>query len=697
MTLQRFHADVTSAKFPFNFAELSSTVVLADSRELARSTPPGFSGQEAEQQTGVCQAYYMENVLPIARGYSSVHFSPAIPEIPSIDGTIQKQYTLIGSGLGIAWLVLTEYSQYLYDAATQVWSELELVDNPYSEIFVANVQGNTYILVSKGALYQYDYSTKSIVEVTAKGIDIGNISGMLGVGNYVILWDDFGTVFNSSALDSLDFVPDLATGAGSTKVTAITTEIVTAESLGDSFIIYTRNNAVAARSTGDVQFPFVFSEIIASDGIVKRDHIAYDTNAGVHICWTGKAFQQVTVEQAQYIWAELRDGISRGLDIKLNLLTEQPEVSYIASFDLRLQFCTNNFMCVSLRTPADTTFKQAYVYDRTLQRWGRLVVDHNFIIDNPIVPVSGIYTYADLESDYPTYGAIDDAIPPKIYFDIESKITLGSAQTGTSLGIVTSTGALFNAALSESRNFEGTLTGINAALPRIFFGKYKLTRDLGMQLTGVILNKLHNGRLVAHRHLYSGAYAGKDEALFEVLEQPNFWNLISCADSISLEINGTFTVTDILMQAIAAGGNFQFGVPQRKKFYNYIATVPYPVDVVEELTASYEPKSAQLLPTRHTSELTGSFSIISIDVRDVANNQSPRPDDFLQGNFDVLSVDVVQTYFPVSFNQYIEDFVTASYSINSGTLVQTYYPLSHTAYPDDFVTSSYSLLSGTLS
>jgi hypothetical protein len=697
MTLQRFHADVTSAKFPFNFAELSSTVILADSRELARSTPPGFSGQEAEQQAAVCQAYYMENVLPIARGYSSVHFSPAIPEIPDINGTIQKQYTLIGSGLGIAWLVLTEYSQYLYDAATQVWSELMLVDNPYSEIFVANVQGNTYILVSKGALYQYDYGTKSIIEVTAKGIDIGNIAGMLGVGNYVILWDDFGTVFNSSSLDSLDFVPDLATGAGSLKVTAITTEIVTAESLGDSFIIYTRNNAVAARSTGDIQFPFVFSEIIASDGIVKRDHIAYDTNAGVHICWTGKAFQQVTVEQAQYIWPELRDGISRGLDIKLNALTEQPEVGYIASFDLRLQFCTNNFMCVSLRTPADTTFKQAYVYDRTLQRWGRLVVDHNFIIDNPIVPVSGIYTYGDLEGDYPTYGAIDEAVPAKIYFDIESKVTLGSAQTGTSLGIVTSVGALFNAALSESRNFEGNLTGINAALPRIFFGKYKLTRDLGMQLTGVILNKLHNGRLVAHRHLYSGAYAGKDDTAYEVLEQPNFWNLISSADSVSLEINGTFTVTDILMQAISAGGNFQFGVPQRKKFYNYIATVPYPVDVVEEITSSYSVTSAKLMPARQASEMTSAYEVLSIDVRNMVNNQSPAPDDFMASGYELLSGTIVQTYFPVNFTQYVDDRLSTDYNPLSGTLVQTYFPLSHTAYPDDFITASYSILSGTLS
>lgn len=581
MTLRRISADLTSREFPFNFQELSSTIVLNQGSEISRGTPNRFSGAQAEQQMGIPQGYYMENVVPISRGFASVSYSQVIPPIPGLVGTVIRSYELRGDAAGLALLAITATNQYVYDAYTLQWYDITITSNSYSEIYVANVKEECYIFVTGDRLYRYDFGSRTLIPVTPTALDMGAMEGMYCSGIVLGFWDSFNRIYYSSVFDPLDFVPNLSNGAGSQNVVAIVAKILTIESMGEDIIVYTKKNAVSGRATGDVQFPFFFSEIVGSEGAYSRDNIAFDSNSGVHLVWTGNAFQQLTVTEANYIWPELRDGITRGLKITLDPLLEQPAVSYAERIEVSMQFCSNNYVCISLRETGDSVFREAYVYDQTLQRWGRLVADHMAIFDNPIVPLLNGYTYADLESEYATYGAIDEHVPPLIYFDIESGVTRAENPPGINFALLSADGRVHLGATSETSNFRGDNVGISAAQPRLFLGRYKFIRDQGYMLEAVIVNNLINGRLVAHGHLYSGAFVRKDEDFIEVPDQPGYYNLRCNADSVTVEVNGTFVLTTLLLEGAAAQGQQNFGVPPRKKFYNYINSVPYPVYVDE--------------------------------------------------------------------------------------------------------------------
>jgi len=696
MTIRRLSADLTSREFPFNFNELSSTVVLNNGSELSRSTPNRFSGAQSEQQMGIPQGYYMENVVPISRGFASVSYKQTLPPIPGIVGVVKKYYELRGDTAGLALLAVTDTKQYVYDAYTVQWYDITVTSNSYSAIYVANVKEECYIFVTGDKVYRYDFGSRTLVPVTPTALDIGAMAGMFSSGIILGFWDQNNRIYYSSVFDPLDFVPSLSTGAGSQNVVSVVAKILTIESLGEDIIIYTNENASSGRATGDVQFPFFFKEIEGSEGAYSRDNIAYDSNAGLHLVWTGNAFQQVTVTEATYIWPELRDGITRGLKITLDPLLEQPVVSYAGRLDVRMQFCSNNYVAVSLRETGDSVFREVYVYDQTLQRWGRLVVDHMFVFDNPIVPLINGYTYAELEAEYATYAAIDNHVPPLIYFDIESGITRAENPPGINFAILGTDGRVHLAATSETANFRGDNVGITAAQPRIFLGRYKIDRDSGYMLEAVVVNNLINGRLVAQGHLYSGSFVRKDEEFFEVPDQPGYYNLRCNADSVTVEVNGTFVLTTLLLEGAAAQGQQNFGVPPRKKFYNYINTVTYPVYVVDAIVMSGQPILGTLINDLYIDSLNCTAFPLFGELRDQIVFLNLLPQEALTQAGFIIEGTLEQTLFNVTLGSSPLDSLNLNGYPLQGTLIQTLFPITLEVYPKDALTLTAFPISGTL-
>jgi len=639
----------------------------------------------------------MENVVPISRGYASIAYKQVLPPIPGIIGTVHDYYELRGDAAGLALLAVTETKQYVYDAYTSQWYDITITSNSYSEIYVANVKEECYIFITGDKLYRYDFGSRVLIPANLTALDIGAMAGMFSSGVILGFWDTSNRIYYSSVFNPLDFVPSLSTGAGSQNVTSIVSKILTVESLGEDIIIYTKKNATSGRATGDVQFPFFFKEIEGSEGAYARDNIAYDTNASIHLVWTGNAFQQVTVTEATYIWPELRDGITRGLKIILDPLTEQPVVSYANRIDVKIQFCSNNYVAISLRESGDSVFREVYVYDQTLRRWGKLVVDHLAIFDNPIVPLINGYTYAELEAEYPTYASLDLQSPRLIYFDVESGITQAENPPGINFAVLSLDGRVHLAATSETANFRGDNIGIVSAQPRIYLGRYKVSRDMGYMLEAVVVNNLINGRLVAHGHLYSGAFVRKDEEFFEVPGQPGYYNLRCNADSVTVEVNGTFVLTTLLLEGAAAQGQQNFGVPPRKKFYNYINTVSYPVYVVEELSMIAIPVLGADWLSLYVDELTMSAFPVGGELRSIVIVHNLYPQDALSMAGSPTSGTLAQILFPVSVSLYPQDALGMSGIPTSGTLVQTLFPITLTLYPQDAIGMTAFPVSGTLS
>lgn len=591
MAFLRVDAQLVNAEFPFNFRELSRTVIFADQKKTIRGAPSGFLGNQGEQQFGVPQAYYMDNVVPISRGYTSVSYKEILPQSPVVQGNIIFQGQLQGEAGELAFFVNTVEGQYILDVGTETWHDVTVGYGADVVATIANVLGASYVFLRGYGLYRYDYQNFVLEPVEAKGLDIGNIIGMVGAGNMLVFWDLHSTFFWSSYLDPLDFVPSLATGAGSSNVVAITSRIVTCEPYGEDFLIYTRNNVVAARQTGDINFPFVFREVVGSNGIWDRTHVGVPPTANAHVAWTNTGFQQITLEQATPIWPELRDGITRGIRITFDEFQGQPLLEHGPIPTVRIAFCSSNFVCISLRYEGEADFTEAYIFDILLGRWGRLKIPHQYIIENPIVRIFGAYTYADLRADYATYGDLRNN--GNRYFEITSRVDTTAGDPGIRFGIFQSTGVLWQGAPfeAETRIYTQDSPG---SVPRIFLGKYKIDERNSISLDSVALTRLHNGTVRAHGHLQNGSFVSVVDTSKELRQQPGVYAIKAEADSVSIEVEGSFVLTSVAFDCHTAGHGYAHGTERSKKYSSYIVSYNFPLYVADPEDAALPVSACQL-------------------------------------------------------------------------------------------------------
>lgn len=585
MSYQRIQAQLTQREFPFNFSELSGTVVYADQKLLARAAGGSFAGKQAEQQMGVPQAYYMENCVPISRGYSSVMFKTVLPATDFLLGTITYQEALKGERGELAFMVTTTIGQFVLDIPTETWYDVTRGVGAEATVYAANVLGTSYVFIRGYGIYRYNFDTHQLDRATAKGIDIGVIAGMVAAGTLLVLWDNNNTFFWSSFTDPLDFVPSLSTGAGSTNVVAITSKIVTCAPYGEDFIIYTRENMVAARQTGDINFPLRFQEIIGSNGIWDRTHIGVPPTATPHIAWTNTGFQEINLEQATMAWPELRDGITRGVRILFDTIKGTPYVDRGPIPTVRVSFCSSNFVCVSLRYDGEDSFSEAFVYDISLGRWGKLNVPHQYIVENPIVRIFGGYTYQDMRNEYLTYA--DLRANNNRYFDICSNIDTTAGDPGIRFGILQADGALFQGQPHEAESLVYTPDS-PASVPRLFLGKYKLTQNNSCRVDTVYLRGLANGLIRLHSHMVNGDFIGVTDNASPIRHQEGAWALYAEADAVSIEVEGAFTLTEVSLHMYNSGIAYAHGNERAKKYVSYISSGMFPLYVAEEKEASGE-------------------------------------------------------------------------------------------------------------
>jgi hypothetical protein len=552
MASRRFHAALTSREFPHNFAELGSTLVIGSQFEQNQNQPGQFVGEGAEQSAGVCQAYFMQNVMPIQRGYSSVSFRQMLAGIAG-ESAIANMTTIRGSGQNVAMHAAVGSNQYVYDPRIGGWLQFPLGTLAIQEHYVAFVKERTFIYFPDYAkVFEYDFDTQDMVEVVIGGLDMTNIKGICAAGAYLVAWSE-NQVFWSSIFDPTDFVPSLATGAGATSVLAVKGEIVFAASLGDGFVIYTATNAVSARQTGNVQFPFQFREVIGSAGCASRLHVAENANIGAHIVWTASGFQQLNAEQAQYVFADLSDGIIRGVLSELDPTFLRPILQRYQNLDVRLNFASNRWLGVSLRTSSEAAlglpYRIAYVLDTMLERWGRLDVEHRQLLEFSAPEFLAFVSYQQLADEYPSYGDMI-GVP---YSQFSRRLRIAAPQPNENFGVALTNGAVFRVALSESNQIAPSDEGINFEPPRLYLGKFKVFRTQGAKLQHIRTGGYMNAQVRAHGHGHDGnVIATSGELITHPRQTGTYFGRLN-ADSFSVEIIGTFALTDLVVECTDAG------------------------------------------------------------------------------------------------------------------------------------------------
>lgn len=572
MTQRVFTADLLSNQPPYNPRELGASCVFADARETAQRTPAANHGTNSTQQQGYNQVYFMENVLPSSRGITSVGYQSVVPQLSTLVPehvlecrTSSGELTYVGVAGSSVLHWVDDSGWILYGT---IFADSEFIPQ------AAVVRGQTYFYFGTFVVYTWDPVLEGLAPVAIDGIDLGAIIGICSGGSQLVMLSA-STVYYSAVLDAADFIPSLATGAGSTGVLALKGTIVTALPLGQDFVIYTQYSAVHARYTGNFATPFIYNEIPGSTGIITQKHVAYNTNTGSHIAYVNVGLQEVTTAGVSSIFPDISDQVSKGVVAFVDELTGFLSYDVLQAVNVKLTFVANRWLCISLGTDPETEmYSEAYIFDSSLQRWGRLKVTHTCIFEwAGSAAIEGIKTYQDLATAYPIYENVDTLL----YRDLGSLAAKYSALNKQKLAIMSDQGQVCLLVPTESGQLAGDNIGTDAAMPRALVGRIKLFRDQGVVFQWTRLNKLVQGDLVLIGHDYNGAPVKRITNLSPSLIHAGTYSKAMNADSVSVEIQGTFVLTDLQI-CLASGGTHKQYASAVKKFRRLLYSQIYSIE-----------------------------------------------------------------------------------------------------------------------
>lgn len=559
MAQRVMHANLMSKLFPINFRELSSTVVLNDGLEQNRQLLTGYAGEESVQQFGICQAYQLQNVLPTVRGYTSAHFLPQIPAAASNPAQFDDLYVLQDPAGNAVLYSPANGNNMIYNPQAEAWAPDAISFSP-EYVTVAYLKGQTYVCYPGAGLYVYNHTTGAFEQQTVPVINFPNILGVAAASGVLILWTK-DTLFWSSVSDPLDFAPSQTTGAGSTGVLALRGSIVLCKSLGDGFIIYTTGNAVAAQATGNLAFPWNFSEVPNSVGIVDTAHVASNDSAGSHVAWTTSGFMEVSVRGAQTIWPELAEGIVRGY-ISRSDASGFPYITDSAELLVKLNAIGAEYVTISVAPVEEGYFNVAYVYDLQNGRWGKLDVPHRDLGRFEVPQFATPKTYADMALEYPTYFALGQG---GTYGDVTRTAEQDQAAAGKNFAVLSPDGSVHSVVLASGTfptgNLEDDPRGILSAAaqqPTIMLGRYKLSRSSGVRSESIQLEGVIDADVGVFGHDYTGERVLSARSVVEHPAVVGKYYARCVGDSVTVVVQGVFNLTDV---SLALGDSGKRNLP----------------------------------------------------------------------------------------------------------------------------------------
>jgi len=312
----KYHCNLTSKNFPFSCDELSSTVFINQGREQNRQLLQGFDGRDVVDSFGICQTWFMSNVMPITRGFSSVYYKRVIGDISSeevedITNVPKDQVIVLRENYDSSAILVPAFGHaFVYDPQQLGWKTFTLSGFTEGMVTSTYLKGKTYVCFAGVDLVSYNFDTKTLDSVPLTGAVGSTMLGVASSLNYLLLWNS-NYLFWSSDTDPTDFLPSLVTGSGSSKLLAQKGSITCILPISDGFIVYTTMQAIAATYSGNANDPWIFREIAGSGGVASAEHVAYGTAEDNHIAWTSSGFQVISMREASPIWPELSDSIAR--------------------------------------------------------------------------------------------------------------------------------------------------------------------------------------------------------------------------------------------------------------------------------------------------------------------------------------------------------------------------------------------------
>lgn len=408
MAVKKIRVLLNSAEFPWlgSFAGRS----ISDAVDLNSRMPVDWTGGAQNRELGVPQLIFCENVLPTSKGFKSVGYSVR-------DANILSEEV---PGLGLA---LTESSKfgiatcfelrnpdntfrligfgringvYLFDLVRNIWqgSGMALTNN----MRIVTVQGVSYMCREDSTYWTWDGSTFTSSSFLLNAVPFTAITGVGSAGNYIIPHTK-DTVYWGTSLDIFD-LDSVDLGAGNSIPSGLRGAIVAVLPIAGGAIIFTTENMIAMRFTGQNIPKFTFKEIPGSSGIADKESVAGADDA--YFAWTSIGLLRVTLDGAAPIASGLYDALISGLVEFWDSTQKKIRLAEIgAPLRVALQYKSNRYLCVSYSVipdagPANFTiplgtsyeYDGVYILDTQFNRWGKLVRPHASVATFPY-PVAG--------------------------------------------------------------------------------------------------------------------------------------------------------------------------------------------------------------------------------------------------------------------------------------------------------------------
>lgn len=235
------------------------------------------------------------------------------------------------------------------------------------------LSGETYIASEGNGIFQYDFTANTLIWRMAVGIEPAQLLGIAGANGYLIVYS-IDTVTWSSTIDPLDFIPSLSTGAGGGSVEEAKGPIRRIVSLTSGFIVFTAANAVAAIFGQNIRFPFTFREIPNAGGISDLTLVTDEADSTSVYAFTTHGLQQISTQKATNVMPELSDMLTgkRFEDFDTGTLTFSTQ-NLTNPLKKRVEFISGRFLVISYGI---SSFTHSIIYDTSLQRFGKLKIDH---------------------------------------------------------------------------------------------------------------------------------------------------------------------------------------------------------------------------------------------------------------------------------------------------------------------------------
>lgn len=371
----RYRANLSTPNFPVDPLTFGQTVIIKGQDQ--NYTPNLVSKMDADKDAGIPQVYYVANALPTEQGYRSVGLTVSTDACP---GTPYFAFPVRAADLSTTLIHTRE--GFLYEFLPAGSPQFRYVGTFAGALTFASVSGDTYINIANVGCYVYNFAGGVLNPVTLIGLDPLATLGIVGTGGYLLAWSADAVAW-SSLVNPLDFVPSLDTGAGGGSVEGARGALTVCVPSSYGLFIFTRENCVSATLSNNARFPFNFKEVVGSSGITELQAVTFEGNQNTAYAYTSGGFQQITQSAAKPIWSDLTDnaGVSPVWD-------ENTVVNPHLGVDrglagAKLTIAGARYVCVSVQNGTTTVlgitypkYRDIWVYDLALLRWGRIVLDH---------------------------------------------------------------------------------------------------------------------------------------------------------------------------------------------------------------------------------------------------------------------------------------------------------------------------------